>query len=316
MRVKFWGVRGSVPTPLTPVEMEDKIVEVLVAAAAADTATPEAARRFVRSLPTTLGATVGGNTTCLEVTDSHRRIVIDAGSGIRNLSRMLMQSEMGKGRGALDILVSHTPWDHIAGFPFFVPAYIAGNRITFYGCHPRLRQRLKSQHDEANFPVPLEALASDVRFRKLTPGRRRRIAGFNVTPHLLHHPGDAFAYRIERDGKVLVHASDATYANLPEAEMASYVEFYRGADAFVFDAYFGLIESYEKSAWGHSSSFIGVDIALNAGVKRLILFHHDPASTDTRLQGLLESTRNYLANVSPDSPLEILLANEGMELEL
>jgi ribonuclease BN (tRNA processing enzyme) len=164
--------------------------------------------------------------------------------------------------------------------------------------------------------VPLEALAADVRFRSLTAHRKRRIAGFQVTPHPLHHPGDAYAYRIQSNGKTLVYASDATYANLSQDVMESYYDFYRGADALVFDAYFALIESYEKSDWGHSSSFIGVDIALCAGVKRLILFHHDPASDDDRLEALLASTQKYLKHVAPDSDCEVILGHEGLELDL
>lgn len=316
MQVKFWGVRGSVPSPIGPRALEKKMVDVLVAASDADTSTPEAAKAFLKDVPGFRASTVGGNTPCLEVLDGDHRIILDAGSGIRELGRSLMAGEFAEGKGTVDILISHTHWDHIDGFPFFVPAFIPGNRITFYGCHPRLRQRFKNQHHAFNFPVPLEALPSDVRFRKLTPGRKRRIAGFDVTPRVLHHPGGSYSYRIERGGSTLIYASDATYANLPEDEMQAYHAFYKGADVLVFDAYFALIESYEKSDWGHSSSFIGVDIALGAGVKRLVLFHHDPVSDDERLEGLLESTRNYLKHVSPDSECEIILGHEGLDLEI
>ena len=131
MHIRFWGTRGLVPSPISPAALEKKLVSILVAAAGEDTATPEKAQAFLRSLPLFSGSTVGGNTPCLEVVDGDRRIIIDAGSGLRELGRHLMQSEFGAGKGSAEILISHTHWDHIGGFPFFVPAFVPGNQIIF-----------------------------------------------------------------------------------------------------------------------------------------------------------------------------------------
>ncbi len=316
MQIKLWGVRGSIPAPLSPPQLEEKMVDLLVAASGKNTSTPSAARAFLRSLPMLQGATAGGNTPCVEIEAEGHRLIIDAGSGIKELGRKLMDGPCASGQAELDILVSHTHWDHIVGLPFFSPAFIPGNKLTFWGCHPHLKQRFAKQHHPYNFPVPLESIPAEIQFRKLTPGKKKKLGAFTVTPFQLVHPGTSYAYRIEHGGYTFVYASDASYNDLTPQHMEKYHEFYRNADALVFDAHFALIESFEKSDWGHSSSFIGVDIALHAGVKRLILFHHDHLSDDKRLQNIFQSTQNYLRHVAPNSTCEILLGHEGMELNL
>lgn len=316
MKVRFWGVRGSVPTPLRRAELQQKLVDVLVAGNDQDLSTAGRARAFLERVPVDTRTAVGGNTPCVEVLDGNQRLILDAGSGIRDLGTRLMQEDFGQGAGEAHVLLSHTHWDHIQGIPFFAPVYVPGNRITFWGAHPRLRERLRRQHHPTNFPVPFEALPAQIGFGRLTPGRPRSVAGFTVTPRLLCHPGDAYAFRIEHAGTVFVYASDGSYSDLTPEELASYQEFYRDADLLVFDAHFALVDSIEKSDWGHSSSFIGVDIALKANVKQLLLFHHDPYSDEAQLQSLCESTHHYLEHVGRGAPLRIGLAREGTEIEI
>lgn len=316
MQVKFWGVRGSIPTPISSQLLEDKLVELLTSSQDRDVSTAEAARAYLHSLPIYRQNTIGGNTACVEIKADGERLIIDAGSGIKELGWALMEGELGRGEGEVDILMSHTHWDHIMGFPFFKPAYVPGNKLTIYGVHGSLKQRFKRQHHPLNFPVPFEALGANIQFRKLTPGKKRRIGPFQIEPFPLVHPGDAYAFRIKHAGHTFIYASDGSYNDPSPENMQKYFNFYQNADALVFDSHFDLIESFEKSDWGHSTSFIGVDIALNAGVKRLVLFHHDPESHDTRIQRLLDSTQRYLDHVAPDADLELVLAHEGLELTI
>jgi len=318
MEVRFWGVRGSIPSPIPPQALEDKIVDLLVGASGLGLATSEAARAHLRSLPVHQRGTLGGNTTCMEVSAEGHRIIIDAGSGVKELGWGLMAQEFGKGQGEAHFLFSHTHWDHIMGIPFFVPFFIPGNRFTMCGCHTGLKRRLSRQHNPDNFPFPLEngPMAADIRFRKLTAGKPVKLGPFTVTALLLDHPGDAYAYRIEHGGSVFVTATDASYNSLAPDHMQKFHDFYKGADALVFDAFFALVESFEKADWGHSSSFIGVDIAVYAEVKRLVLFHHAPNISDGDLVKQLENTRRYLEHIAPDSDCDTLLAHEGLVLNL
>ena len=159
-------------------------------------------------------------------------------------------------------------------------------------------------------------MLADIRFKKLSTTKQEKLHGFSVDALKLVHPGDSFGYRISRGSVTLVYASDASYNNPTPRHMKKYYEFFKDADTLIFDAHFGLIESFEKSDWGHSTPIIGVDIAVNAGVKRLVLFHHDHLRDDNRLSELFERTKSYLDHVSSGKTCEVILAHDGLELTL
>ena len=124
---KFWGVRGSIPTPISRDSLEDKLVDILTQLGDRDVSTPDKARSYLQSLSQLESGTVGGNTSCVELRAGDQHIILDCGSGLKELGWSLMAREYGKGKGKATILMSHTHWDHIMGFPFFQPAYIPGN---------------------------------------------------------------------------------------------------------------------------------------------------------------------------------------------
>ena len=167
MKVKFWGVRGSLPAPIPPPEIEEKIVQALCGASGVDLSDARSVRNYVKSLPYHQRATTGGNTSCVEVQGENTEIILDAGSGIRQLGIDLMQGPCGQGQGVIHLLISHTHWDHIMGFPFFTPAYAPGNQIIIYGRHPRIKERFQDQHHPDHFPVSLETMSADLQFVQL-----------------------------------------------------------------------------------------------------------------------------------------------------
>jgi len=133
-----------------------------------------------------------------------------------------MQEAYGKGEGEAHILLSHTHWDHIMGFPFFVPAYVPGNKFTICGAHKNLNQRFKLQHHPYNFPVQMDAMSADLAFKKLPAGRKRHLGNVTIEPFLLEHPGDSYAYRIEHKSSTFIYASDGSYNNpSPDAKRRS-----------------------------------------------------------------------------------------------
>ena len=250
-------------------------------------------------------------------------LILSKGHGVmaqyacmKELGWSLMEENYGKGQGEAHILISHTHWDHLMGFPFFQPAYVPGNKFTICGCHPRLKKRFERQHHPDNFPAPMTVMGSDIKFEKWTPDKKKRLNNVTIKPFLLDHPGNSYAYRIESGSKIFVFASDGAYNDQSPATMDKYHAFYHNADVLVFDAHFDLIESFEKRDWGHSTSFLGVDIALNAGVKQLLLFHHDPLSNDRRIAKSLTATRRYLNHVAPNADLTVSVAHEGLEITL
>jgi glyoxylase-like metal-dependent hydrolase (beta-lactamase superfamily II) len=144
MKIKFWGARGSVPAPLAPEVIEEKICQAIWGMPEIDTSDMDAVRNYVGDLPLLRRRTAGGNTSCVEIQAGRETIIIDAGSGIRDLGLELMKGPCGRGEGALHLIFTHCHWDHIQGFPFFVPAFIPGNRIFIYSIHD-VRSALLSQ---------------------------------------------------------------------------------------------------------------------------------------------------------------------------
>jgi len=311
--VRIWGSRGSLPAPLSPGEAEGKLLSALRSATPEDIAGEDAIQKFVAKCGPLARGTAGGNTACVEVRVGHREIILDAGSGLRLLGKGLMAEGFGAGTGRAVILLSHTHWDHIMGFPFFGPAYVPGNRIDIWGGHEDLEDRLCGQQDPRYFPVALSDMGADIRCRVVGVGTTQDIEGVSLRVAKMDHPGDSFCYRLEYDGKSLVYATDVEVR--PET-VDDHVEFFADADLLIFDSQYSLEESVAKQDWGHSSPVVGADIAAAAGVKQFLMFHHEPTATDERLQRSLSSTREYIAHTSPDCGCAIDIAWEGMELTL
>ena len=305
MRVRFWGVRGSIPVP---------------------------GRHTNR---------YGGNTSCVEVCPRHATpIIIDAGTGIRHMGKQLMQSAFGDGRGTAHLLISHTHWDHIQGLPFFSPLYKPGNTLHVFARQrddTHLRAVFESQTEDPYFPVPLASLKADIQFHELVEGQTFDIGKAQVTCTRLNHPWIAIAYRIDVDGASMVYASDtapftdillehefiakppvlggpldpADAAKL-QAMRAGLVHLCRGADVLIYDTQFTYSEYRMRPHWGHSTPDDAVAIAREAKVKSLVLYHHAPARSDDEQDAILQECRIKLAG----EPFEILAAYEGMELVL
>ena len=316
MRVKFWGVRGSIPAPITSAEIEQKLIDALLGAKGIDLSDRRAVKDYVSSLPPLARGTVGGNTPCVSVQVGDEWIILDAGSGLRSLGLEMMKDEFGKGRGVAHIFITHTHWDHIQGFPFFAPAFVSGNRITIYSPISNLARRFHGQQAPEYFPITLDQMRAEISFVQLEENKPLTVAGVKVNNILQAHPGRSYGYRLEGDGASIVYATDAEYKDLGEAHTQRYVEFMQGADLLIFDAQYTLSESFQRVDWGHSSSLIGVDIAVRANVKNLVLFHFEHTYNDKQVEELLETTLKYIAS-DPDRPAcKVYLAVEGLELEV
>ena len=296
MKVKFWGVRGSVPTP-GPSTVE-----------------------------------VGGNTACVEVrTDDDVLIIFDAGTGIRNLGLSLMQESFANGGKVGHLFFSHTHWDHIQGFPFFAPAFIGAhddlkrplhdhtNTFHLYGAKKvfeRLENTLKGQMEYQYFPIELESMGSEIHFHEIqeTP---LRLGKNIIMPKHLNHPNGVMSFRVENEtrDKVVVYATDTEH--YPDGELDTNVlKIADHADIFIYDAmytpdeYFGDQQAGKssKAGWGHSTWTEGTRLAEAAHVKQLVLFHHDPIHDDVFLRDMEQQAQEYFPNT--------ILAIEGLELTL
>ena len=326
MQVRFWGVRGSLPSPATTDEWEARLLEVLARLgqepSPPDLQNAEAVQNWLQTLPAPLRVLSGGNTPCVEMrTAAGDLFIIDAGTGLRLLGNDLMDADFGQGQGHAHVFFSHYHWDHLQGWPFFRPVYVSGNRFDLYARHEKLEEHLRHQQQAPYFPpaawdemcAALDYHQLDAEPFELCEGRVR------VSSIALDHPSRAYAYRFETDDHIFIYASDGAYLDLDEDAIRPYIAFFKNADLLIFDAQFTLSESYEKRTWGHSSAVIGVELACRAGVKRLALFHHDPGASEDQLDHLLNVAQQYVT-VMPNhpnvQPCQVLIAREGETIQL
>jgi phosphoribosyl 1,2-cyclic phosphodiesterase len=273
MVVRFWGVRGSLASP------------------------------GAGTLKT------GGNTSCVEVRCGKEMVIFDLGTGLRPLGAALMLN--GPVRASL--FLSHYHWDHIAGLPFFAPAYDPRSELTIHGAMRRgrdVRQILSGQMIDPYFPVDLGALNAHLSFVTLQDGGLAHLGKAVVKAAELNHPGGALGFRLEHEGRAMVYATDFEHGTSADDRL---VELARGADLMVFDAQFTPAE-YEgngvpsKKGWGHSTYAVGAQLAKRAGVKRLALYHHAPERDDKGISKLAALAKK----LHPGA----FAACEGQEIEL
>ena len=294
MRIRFWGTRGSLPKPGS----------------------------------TTLH--YGGNTSCVEVrTAGGTLIVLDCGTGVHGLGQALVAEEPSSVRGHL--LITHTHWDHIQGFPFFAPLFVPGNVWDIYGpggLGRRLEETLAGQMEYSYFPITLAQLGATIRYHDLVEDTFV-LDDLRITTRYLNHPALTLGYRLEADGVVLVYATDHEPHAHPQPEHPGqtppgtppvhredrgHIEFLAGADLIIHDAQYTAAEYATRIGWGHSPVTYVVDAALAAGAKRLALFHHDPARGDAELDQLLGTCQERVT--AGQGTLEIDAAAEGQLIDL
>jgi len=322
MLARFWGTRGSLSAPLSALDVRNKIGAALAKSNGRDLSTPKAIDAFIDSeLDFAESGTYGGNTSCVEIDNGGDEYVLcDLGTGARVFGNHFLANADKKPTKTFNIFLSHIHWDHIMGFPFFVPAYIPGHKIRILGCHDGMEETFRRQHRAPNFPVDFSLLGADIEFVTLTPGTPHKVGGMTVTPFLQLHGGDSYGYRFEQDGKAIVYSTDAEHKPEDIDDTDQFVEFCRDADLVIFDAMYSLAEAVSiKEDWGHSSNIVGVELCQRAGVKHYCMFHHEPIFSDERLDSVLAETIRY-GEISQEGAaghrMKISTAYDGMEIEI
>lgn len=285
--VTFWGTRGSIPTP-----------------------GPQTTR-------------YGGNTPCVAVEgrgpDGGGLVILDAGTGIRALGNELVAG----GNGALDVdlLLSHTHWDHIQGLPFFAPFFARGNAVRIWGSKQGdvdLGVILRQQMNPVVFPVPLDELAAELHVQHVGTDAFE-VAGFRVRAMRLRHPGHTLGYRLmpATGGASLAYVTDNELGEggkygVGPGWREQFVRFLDGVDLLIHDAMYTPSELDAHRGWGHSSNAEAVALAGEAGVKRLVLFHHRPEHEDAAMDELLDDAREIAQ--AAGQIFEVIAATEGLRL--
>lgn len=308
MVVRFWGVRGSIPSPLTGSKVRAKILEALAIAKNDPSfmaATPESLGGWIdANLPFEVRSTYGGNTTCVEVRCGNTLIIIDMGTGLRELGTALMpQTLADKGLKGV-ILQSHVHWDHIQGLPFFPPLYmpqdVFENAFTFYGgkeWDANLETVLKGQMDHPVFPVlfgEIKHTGMEMEFHTIYDGWTVTLESENapivIKARKLHHPQETFGYRIEFDGRAFCFTTDhEPYGNdtipVPLKNLAQDADLWTTDCQYSLDDYQG-VNGVQKLNWGHSYPEYISKVGRAARAKRILTTHHDPSASDRKISEL------------------------------
>jgi len=313
MKVTFWGVRGSIPAPLTPAQLRSKIASVVQRARPGDLANAWTRERFLAGLPPYLFGTIGGNTTCIEVrTSDDRLLILDCGSGLRELGSALERRR--EPSREFHAFLTHLHWDHIQGIPFFGPAWVKGNRIVFSSPMAGLERALRDQMREPFFPVTMDAMQAEIRFVRLS-GNRVRIGATEILWKEMNHPGCSYAYKIVDKGKSLVFATDSEVTDQEFQRREENRSFFESADLLILDSQYTLEESFSKFDYGHTSYTMAVNLAAEWKVKALVLFHHEPRYEDRKIHAIQRRARWHGEQLGA-AHLAVRAACEGMELEI
>jgi phosphoribosyl 1,2-cyclic phosphodiesterase len=293
MKFTFRGVRGSIPTP-----------------------GPDTVK-------------YGGNTTCIEIrTAADDLIILDAGTGIHALAQKL---NLAKPINA-HIFISHTHWDHIQGLPFFSPIFIPGNQICLYGgldpiTNEGIQRALSVQLQYSFFPIRAAELKASLDYQTLIPEQPVNIGSATITPTVLSHPVLNFGYRVDCDGKSLFFTGDyepayniysetdpefAEYQQIVDEKQAEVCRAMTDVDALLIDSSYSQAEYAQKRGWGHGTYESALELAVQAKAKRLFFTHHEPTRTDEQLDAIYR----HLSSSNRNSPLQIHMAQEGIEYTL
>ena len=321
MKVRFWGTRGSIPVSITTPHIRAKLVTALAGVAGRDLSSRDKIDAYLDSLGFAINGTFGGHSSCVEVEtagpQSAESVIFDLGSGARPLGESLLERFGPDRPRTYHVFMSHLHWDHIMGFPFFAPVYIAGNRIVIHGCHQALEHAFRRQQAAPSFPVDFSQLGATIEFDVLAPGKAYEIAGCRVTAKKQLHAGDSYGWRLEREGRALVYSTDSEHKLDQRADWAGFIDFFRAADLVIFDAMYSLAEAISVRAdWGHSSNITGVELCQAAGARCLCLFHHEPAHDDGKIAQTLAETRRFEEITRSGAPLEVISAWDGLEIVL
>ncbi len=313
MKVTFWGVRGSLPTPLSADQVRSKIAAVVQRARPADLESSRSRELFLARLPPSLFGTVGGNTTCLEVrTDDGNLIILDGGTGLRDLG-VSLEKKRDPTR-EFSLFFTHFHWDHLQGIPFFGPAWVKGNLLIFASPFPSTERTIREQMKPPYFPVTMDAMPATLRFVYLR-GESMRIGGAEVRWKRMNHPGGSFAYKVTQNNKSVIFATDSEVTDREFQQREENKAFFEAADVLILDSQYTLEESFTKFDYGHTSYTMAVNLAVEWKVKTLVLFHHEPRYDDRKLF-TIERSAQWHGEQLGSGGLEILTAQEGLEMDL
>jgi phosphoribosyl 1,2-cyclic phosphodiesterase len=324
LNIKYWGVRGSLPSSPSPSDWTNHIEGLLRGFFNAGLRDVAQVGKYMESLGSSHLGGYGAATTSVEVRSAKNRIIIDGGSGIRSLSEQIMSGKAGSSKGPFHIFMTHFHWDHVIGLPFFVPHFVPGVQVHYYAVQEDLERLIRGIFEKPYFPVPFESLAANIQFHILPPRMPFQLDDMTITPYKLDHPDPCWGYKVECGKSTYAHCVDTEGTRVSREELGPDLPLYQNIDLMYYDAQYTFPELAEKANWGHSASQVGLDIAFREGIKQVLFAHHDPGATIQQVQDLKRQTLEYYdwrlsvakENSETLNPVQWDFAYEGLAVKI
>ena len=318
MLVRFWGTRGSLPVATRAEVIRAKLVATLLAASGRSFADAGEAEAFLDAQDNfALTGGYGGASSCVEIEAGGGAFnVCDMGSGLREFGLDAMRRAAAGVPRRFNIFLSHLHWDHIMGFPFFVPAFDPEAHIVIHSGHPDAEVAMRRQQEEISFPVAFDWLRARIEFVTMTPGETYQVGDLSVSLIEQFHSHKSYGFRFEQDGKAVVYSTDSEHkAETMDAE-ERFETFFGEADLVVCDTMYSLGDAVSlKADWGHSSSLVAIDLCRTARARCLALFHHEPTYTDAEILGIHREAVQYEKLTRGDgAAVKVICSYDGLEV--
>lgn len=319
MKIRFWGVRGSCPTPLTPDDVKRKISAVINRIQEKDILSSQSKERFLNSLPDYLFGTTGGNSACVEIRlIDNNMLVFDCGSGLRELYKHLQRRHEEKSIKHYHIFLSHFHYDHLLGLPYFPPLYDKQVKVTFYSPFPSMENILQSFLRKPYHPVGFETFSANIDFQILS--RNSLCIGSGEIEWIKrNHPDGTIAYRVQEGEKAVIYSTDTELDERNFRLTRRNKNFFMNVNMIILDSQYTLKESLDKRSWGHSSFSLAIEFANVFKIGKLFLFHHEPQNDDKIIEKIQRLARSYQSHQKVKHNghhVDIQMAREGSSIEL
>ena len=309
MKIKLWGTRGSSPCSVS----HDSLVKILVDLAQRGQLSNDVAKLHdnIKSMSKPLA--YGGNTTCIEVRHGSKSFVVDLGTGLVDYGRQVK----GKPR-RYKFFLTHLHWDHIMGLPFFSPLYGHGSVVDIYHVHSYAEKHIELLFNGINFPVLWQNIEAEINFHQLATRSTIELDGVKITPFTLDHPGHAYGYRFDVDGKSVAVALDTKLERQTPEELGQDLACYQNLDCLLFDSHYETHELEKHYDWGHSSPVRGIDLAFRENISNIVLVHHSPDATDADIHRKCEDAIAYADKIAAGNKtsLRVLAGYDGLEIDI
>lgn len=316
MIIRFWGVRGSCPTPLRPREITSKISAAIQRITPADLENAESKEKFLAKLPRHIRSTVGGNTACVEVRlENNELIIFDCGSGLKPLYENIEEN-----RDVINtyhIFMTHFHYDHLIGMPYFPPLYDPENTVHIYSPYSKMEMIIRGFFRKPYHPVPFDVFGAKIIFHVIDRSSTW-IGPAKVDWIKRNHPDGSVAYRVEEGEGSFIFSTDTELEDKNFKKTRRNLDFFKDVNLLVMDGQYSLGEAIEKMSWGHSSYSMAIEFAQEFDIKKLLIFHHEPMKNDRELEKIKKVAQTYtdMLNKKHSKKLKLDFAMEDEYIEL